>query len=363
MRQPASSISTDGEIAGIVGDSKGKSVPDTIVFILNVSGVKFPPPKKLIPMDQINIKFVPHIMPVLVGSTVTFPNKDNIHHHIFSFSKAKKFDRPLYKGTNVEPVVLGKIGLVKLGCNIHDTMSGIIFVLQNPYFGITDKQGRYTVRDMSSKNKAGGIPAGKYKLVAWNEFMKSKLSEWNQIVRDMIETAVESDLLFRMDVAFQSQLENAHGISEDLRNEFESNQISLSQNATISTEIEDAIWQITDQNNRMYPIRKEADTLSVYSPTIEDFITQEEAELVIAYLVSIAPELQNVADTERMLNAFVSEDDNAEASDSSEMLRAFSDGESNLQAIDHRVPPKRASRTIRRHASPGRVAPPHSSDE
>ncbi|MCH8290981.1 HAMP domain-containing protein [Candidatus Poribacteria bacterium] len=158
--------------------------------------------------------------------------------------------------------------------------------------------------------------------------------EWNQIVRDMIETAVESDLLFRMDVAFQSQLENAHGISEDLRNEFENNQISLSQNATISTEIEDAIWQITDQNNRMYPIRKEADTLSVYSPTIEDFITQEEAELVIAYLVSIAPEVQNVADTERILNAFVGEDNEAEASDSSEMLRAFSDGESNLQAID-----------------------------
>ena len=178
----ASSLATGGEIAGVVRDSKGKPVPDTIVFILNVPGMKFPPPKKLIPMDQINRKFMPHVLPVLVGSTVTFPNKDNIHHHIFSFSRAKKFDRPLYKGTNVEPVVLDKVGLVKLGCNIHDTMSGIIFVLQNPYFGVTDKQGRYIVRDMSSKNQTGGIPAGKYKLVAWNEFMKSKLSETVQAV-------------------------------------------------------------------------------------------------------------------------------------------------------------------------------------
>lgn len=194
----ASSLATAGEIAGVVRDSKGKPVPDTIVFILNVSGVKFPPPKKLIPMDQINRKFVPHIMPVLVGSTVTFPNKDNIHHHIFSFSKAKKFDRPLYKGTNVEPVVLGKIGLVKLGCNIHDTMSGIIFVLQNPYFGITDKQGRYTVRDMSSKNKAGGIPAGKYKLVAWNEFMKSKLAKTMQAVVVPADGQISVDYSLKM---------------------------------------------------------------------------------------------------------------------------------------------------------------------
>ncbi|MCZ6678533.1 MAG: hypothetical protein O7E52_14950 [Candidatus Poribacteria bacterium] len=171
-------IATAGEITGVVQDSvKGEPVEGALVFILNVPGVKFPPPKRLIPIDQINRKFVPHILPVLVGSTVTFPNKDNIHHHIYSFSKAKKFERPLYKGTDVEPVVFNKVGIVKLGCNIHDTMSGIVLVLQNPYFGITDKQGRYTVRNMSAKDKTEGIPPGQYKLVAWHEFMHAGIAD------------------------------------------------------------------------------------------------------------------------------------------------------------------------------------------
>ena len=178
---------TAGEITGVVKDAvEGKPVRDAIVFILNVSGAKFPPHAKPVAMDQINHKFVPHILPVLVGTAVTFPNKDKIHHHIYSFSKAKKFERPLYKGKNVDPVVFDKVGIVKLGCNIHDTMSGIVMVLQNPYFGITDKQGQYTIRNMSSKEKTKKIPPGKYKLVVWHEFMRTKLA---RTVRDIEVTA------------------------------------------------------------------------------------------------------------------------------------------------------------------------------
>jgi hypothetical protein len=171
------SVSTAGELTGVVKDAKGQPVEGAIVFILNMPGETFSPPPKPIPMDQVNLQFVPHILPVLVGTTVTFPNKDNIHHHIYSFSKTKPFERPLYKGTNVEPVTFNKVGIVKLGCNIHDTMSGIVFVLQNPYFGITDKSGKYTIHDVSSKDKTKGVPPGKYKVVAWHEFMETKLGK------------------------------------------------------------------------------------------------------------------------------------------------------------------------------------------
>ena len=169
---------TAGEIMGSVKNAvKGEPVEGTVVFVLKVSGVKFPPPAKPVPMDQVNIQFVPRVLPILVGTAVTFPNKDGIHHHLYSFSKAKRFERPLYKGTNVEPVIFDKFGIVKLGCNIHDTMSGIILVLQNPYFGITNKQGKYTIRNMSSKTRDKNIPPGKYKLVAWHEFMRNKIGD------------------------------------------------------------------------------------------------------------------------------------------------------------------------------------------
>ena len=76
-------IAIAGEITGIVKDSvKGEPVEGTVVFILSVPGVKFPPPAKPVPMNQVNIQFVPRILPILVGTAVTFPNKDGVHHHI-----------------------------------------------------------------------------------------------------------------------------------------------------------------------------------------------------------------------------------------------------------------------------------------
>ncbi|MEC4673785.1 MAG: hypothetical protein VST68_06320 [Nitrospirota bacterium] len=168
------SIATAGEITGAVKSATGKPVKNAYVFIWEVPEQEFAPAEDVIPIDQIKKEFVPHILPVLIGSTVTFPNKDQIHHHVYSFSEAKKFDRPLFRGTDVEPVVFDKRGAVRVGCKIHDTMSAIILVLQNPYFGITDKQGKYSIRNMSSEKKDKQIPPGEYKLAVWHEFMHGK---------------------------------------------------------------------------------------------------------------------------------------------------------------------------------------------
>ena len=93
-------------------------------------------------MDQVNKEFVPHVLPVAVGTEVSFPNHDQIHHHVYSFSRTKTFEIPLYKGEAAPPVRFDQVGAVKLGCNIHDWMSGVILVVPTPYFAMTDEQRR-----------------------------------------------------------------------------------------------------------------------------------------------------------------------------------------------------------------------------
>jgi hypothetical protein len=92
---------------------------------------------------------------VRTGTAVRFPNRDDVRHHVYSFSPAKKFELPLYKGVPAEPVVFDRPGLVVLGCNIHDWMIGWVYVLDTPHFGTTGKDGAVRI---------AGLPAGEYEL-------------------------------------------------------------------------------------------------------------------------------------------------------------------------------------------------------
>lgn len=114
-------------------------------------------------MDQVNKQFVPRVLPVAVGTAVSFPNHDQIHHHVYSFSKPKTFEIPLYKGELASPVVFDQPGAVTLGCNIHEWMRGIILVLPTPLFAVTDASGAFTLR---------GVPEGSCRVAAWHEGAK-----------------------------------------------------------------------------------------------------------------------------------------------------------------------------------------------
>ena len=109
-------------------------------------------------MDQANNAFVPHVLVVQTGTAVLFPNSDTVSHHVYSFSDAKPFELPLYKGNVHPPLVFDKPGIVVLGCNIHDGMLGYIRVVDTPYFATTDASG---------VAKLDGLPAGKYTVYAW----------------------------------------------------------------------------------------------------------------------------------------------------------------------------------------------------
>ncbi|AXQ96444.1 methylamine utilization protein [Pseudoalteromonas piscicida] len=95
-------------------------------------------------MGQKDKAFVPHILMVQVGTQVSFPNLDPILHHVYSFSAAKPFELKLYRD-DPKYVLFDQIGVVELGCNIHDWMLGYIVVVNSPLFAVTDSSGKVSI--------------------------------------------------------------------------------------------------------------------------------------------------------------------------------------------------------------------------
>jgi plastocyanin len=111
-------------------------------------------------VTQEGAQFSPHVLPVMVGTTVEWPNNDRIYHNVFSFSDAKQFDLGLYKSGDSKSVTFDKPGRVDVFCSIHSSMNCIVLVMENPFFARADDKGRYVIRD---------VPAGEYTLKAWHE--------------------------------------------------------------------------------------------------------------------------------------------------------------------------------------------------
>lgn len=96
-------------------------------------------------IDQVNRSFDPFVSVVRTGTEVAFPNRDDIRHHVYSFSEAKTFELPLYKGTPAEPVVFDRAGIVTLACNIHDWMLAYLYVTDARWFDVTGNDGTVTL--------------------------------------------------------------------------------------------------------------------------------------------------------------------------------------------------------------------------
>lgn len=119
-------------------------------------------------MDQRAQQFMPHVLAVRTGTSVSFPNSDDIRHHVYSFSPAKRFELRLYKGTPSEPVLFATAGVVALGCNIHDWMLGYVYVTDDPWFAVSDEQGRVQLE---------GLPVGSYQVSLWHPQLADMLSQ------------------------------------------------------------------------------------------------------------------------------------------------------------------------------------------
>jgi plastocyanin len=148
-----------GTIDGRVLRASGRSLAGFVISIEDIRG-GFPPPKEIAVMDQRELRFVPHVLVVLAGTTVEFPNSDVVSHNVFSISESKRFNLGLYVRGSTRRLTFAQPGIVELLCNVHLEMSGYIVVLANPYFSRVGSDGAFHI---------AGVPPGRHRLRCWSE--------------------------------------------------------------------------------------------------------------------------------------------------------------------------------------------------
>lgn len=142
-----------------VRDAAGQPVADAAVVAMPAGGPAEVRGTRSIEIEQVDREFVPYVTVVQTGTTASFPNRDPIMHHVYSFSPPRPFEIKLYSGRSPTEVLFDKPGVVTLGCNIHDWMIGYVLVVSTPHFAKSDASGVARLRD---------LPAGAYELRAWH---------------------------------------------------------------------------------------------------------------------------------------------------------------------------------------------------
>lgn len=135
------------DISFVVRDQLGNLLSDAVIEQVAIKNNESTPLPVAV-MDQVNKQFSPTVLIVQQGQLVDFPNSDDIRHHVYSFSPAKVFDIKLYAGQPEKPEKFDTSGVVVLGCNIHDSMVGYIYVAKNHRAIKTNQQGMATLKDV-----------------------------------------------------------------------------------------------------------------------------------------------------------------------------------------------------------------------
>jgi plastocyanin len=162
------SVGRAAQLQAIVKDLRGQNVVDVVIVAASLGPTTTKNESATAVMDQIDKSFVPEILVVRAGTQVSFPNSDSVAHQVYSFSPAKRFALPLYRGRAHPPLLFDQPGVVVLGCNIHDQMVGYIYVTASPYFGKTDEHGQVML---------SALPAGTYRVNAWHPRADEEIAE------------------------------------------------------------------------------------------------------------------------------------------------------------------------------------------
>jgi len=184
-------LASAAEIRVSVIDQKDQPVDDLVVWLEPLDAPPpAPTPAELSAIvEQVDEEFDPYTIAVRKGAKVEFPNRDAVQHHVYSLSQPAQFEIPLHGGDETEAVVLDQVGLVPIGCNIHDWMLCYVVVVDTPWFGTTDESGTLRLAD---------LPAGRYQLSAWHPRLR-KAHEREIVLTDGSVTAVDLVLRLRPD--------------------------------------------------------------------------------------------------------------------------------------------------------------------
>ena len=155
----------NGTVSGTIV-AKGMRTNAGVVVSLAAPGLVATPPKQPLEMDQKQMQFLPHVMPVATGTTVRFLNSDPVPHNVFS--PEGKYNLGTWPTGQAHDYKFDKPGVYTQLCRVHPEMEAFVVVLDTPYFAATDAAGRFEIK---------GVAAGKYKLVAWSEKLKSAQQE------------------------------------------------------------------------------------------------------------------------------------------------------------------------------------------
>ncbi len=160
----ASSAFAGGTIEGKVNYKSPRWIRDTVVYLEQVDG-DFEPEDAV--MDQKGSTFVPKFLPVITGSTVKFTNSDPTDHNVYT-PDGESYDLGTAAAGGTLTRTFDKPGVYTQLCKLHPTMIAYVIVLDNPFYAISDKEGRFKIED---------VPAGHYTLATWNERYKADAIE------------------------------------------------------------------------------------------------------------------------------------------------------------------------------------------
>ena len=161
-----------GATAGaLAGDIHGKVVcrgtrdcADAVVYVDAIPGKTFPPPAQHARIDQANLVFVPHVLPVLVGTTVDFLNSDAVLHNVFSpDSCADKFNLGTWPQGQTKSYTLNKECVATLLCKVHAEMEAFLVAVPTPYFAVARPDGSFKIPE---------VPEGSYTVKVWHPKLK-----------------------------------------------------------------------------------------------------------------------------------------------------------------------------------------------
>jgi plastocyanin len=142
------------------GPSPSASSASDVVIYLLLDRSPPAPANARATIRQSDLAIVPHLTVVQSGTRIDFPNQDEVFHNIFSLSQTHPFNLGRYPPGESRSERFSEPGVLRMFCDIHSEMSGVILVVGSPFFARPDESGRFQLT---------GVPEGRHRLVAWHE--------------------------------------------------------------------------------------------------------------------------------------------------------------------------------------------------
>jgi plastocyanin len=154
-------------LSGAVETGRAVQPIPAVALLRGQMGTLRPDPSS-VRLAQRDTTFTPAVVVVGVGSTVAFPNGDPFFHNVFSYSSPQRFDLGRYPQGESKSIRFDAPGIVRIYCEVHETMRSAVIVVENPFHAIVDEGGSFTIRD---------VPEGNWQLEIWHPDLRGKVVE------------------------------------------------------------------------------------------------------------------------------------------------------------------------------------------